>query len=199
MPKVTATSFFALALLTSVALGAGKNEPVFAHFTDHYTIEVDAPPETVWAHVKHLYVDGERSLQQGAAEVLPITDDISAYLGGLRVIRRSEGGVISESRTTFSAIDDKTMFLSMHMSGTPSGGASPQKAGGIYMTHDVRPAGRKSEWQVIIHTLLEVQFEAGEQPSAELVRKKMAELFTRHNRQVGEILEKQKDAIEKSR
>lgn len=184
-----------IAIFLVAAAGAAAAEPVKAVFSDTYTIRVDAPPEAIWAHIKHLYVDGERRRQAGM-EVAPITDDPTAWMGGQRAYVRSESGeIMNESRTRFSIIDDEDMFLAMHISGEFTGDASAT-TGGIYVTHDVRPVGDHGEWQVIMHTYLDVEIEEDETVSRGLVHDKMSAYLAQHRSEVAEILEAEKALIE---
>ena len=43
-------------------------ETVLAPFSDHHAMRVEKPADVVWAHIKRLYVDGERMRQPEGAE-----------------------------------------------------------------------------------------------------------------------------------
>ena len=151
----------------------GPPKPVQALLTDSFVVQIDHPPEVVWAHLKRLYVKGDRYRQRGL-EVSPITNDPTAFLGGLHAVSKpdaAEGEI--ELRVRFSIIDDENKFMAMHMDGL-----LPR---GIYISHDVSPVGEGSRYQVIIHAFMEVENNDNKPPTAESVREWMTARLAGHN------------------
>lgn len=160
---------------------------VLAPFTDHYEMRVEKPADFVWAHLKRLYVDGERSRQYGY-EVTPLRDDIRAYLGGTLAVQPAATSRPSVT-TRVSAVDDKVRLLSLEI--------ELENPVPVYVIHQVRPVGKKaSVYQTIIQTKWPVTAEKGTCLTAEIVRERMKAEVSHHNQEVAEIMKREKAVIE---
>lgn len=162
-------------------------EKILVPFTDHYELDLAKPASVVWAHIKHLYVDGERARQQGYT-VTPLTSDASAYLGGT-MARQSARPERPFVKIRVSAIDEKAMLLTLVIELD-----NPVAA---YVSHQVRSTGpNSSNYQTIVQTMWPLAGKPGEKLTASSVGDRMRPIVAGHNREVGEILKREKAVIE---
>lgn len=180
-----------VAVLTATSQATAEDgavETVSALMTDNFSVEIDRGVEFVWEQVKRLYIDGDRYRQEGG-EVAPLEGDPEAYLGGYKTIRRDDdGSIIRESAFRFSRIDEANKFIAMSID-TASNGK-------VLVSHEVRPNGDKSVYSLIIHAFMDVEFEPGDNVTAEAVRDQMAMKLSEHHAGVAEIWENQKEMIQ---
>jgi hypothetical protein len=174
---VTVLSLMAL----SATVQAETQEPVLALMSDSHVVEIDRPPADVWALIKRMYHAGERYRARGL-DIIPITDDPAAFLGGYRGVPK-EGSGAPELVVHFSAVDDDNMFLAMFM-----GGLLPR---GLYITHDVSPCGDGSRYQVVIQGYMPVDLPDGQAPTVEAVNDWMTARVAAHNAGLQEIVAKE--------
>lgn len=166
---------------------AGEGETVLAPFADHYAMRVGKSADVVWLHLKRLYVDGERMRQQGFA-VTPVTDDRTAWLGAVRGVREGDA---SRPKVTImvSGIDEEARLLTLMI--------VLENPVPVHVTHQVRPdGGDGSIYQTIIQTLWPVRKPEGGELTPEYIRQKMQADVAFHNREVAEIMEREKAVIE---
>lgn len=161
--------------------------PLLVPFTDHYQMTIAKPANIVWAHIKRLYVDGERARQQGYT-VTPLTDDPTAYLGGTMARKPSEPNR-PFVKIRVGAIDEQAMLLTLVIdleNPTP-----------VYATHQVRPDGANgSIYQTIVQTMMPVAAKPGEVLTAAMVADRMRPLVQGHQKEVAAILQREKVVIE---
>ena len=175
------TNHFTLITMAFLACSpalADDAQPVLSLMTDSHVVHVDQPPEVVWAHIKRMYHQGDRYRARGL-ELTPVTDDPSAYLGGYRG-KAPAGSDAPNLEVHFSAVDDENMFLAMYMDGL-----LPK---GIYISHDVDPAGDGSRYQVIIQGFMPVELPDGQPLTAEAVHQWMTARVADHNQGLQEIV-----------
>jgi len=173
--------FIVALLFGSNALHSAEPDPLLALMTDSHVVELEQPPETVWAHVKRLYHAGDRYRARGL-KIVPITDEPAAFLGGYRGVAEQNSDA-RELVVHFSAVDDDNMFLSMYMDSL-----LPR---GLYITHDVSPSPNGSRYQVIIHGYMPVDLPEGVVPTSEKVNEWMTSYLTSHNEGLREIVDRE--------
>ncbi len=162
-------------------------ERLLVPFTDHYQIDLAKPASVVWAHLKHLYVDGDRARQQGYT-VTPLTGDASAYLGGTMARKPSEPNR-PFVKVRVSAMDETAMLLTLVI--------DLENPVPIYATHQVRATGpNTSVYQTIIQTMWPISAKPGETLTAVSVGDQMGPIVAHHNGEVAQILAREKVVIE---
>lgn len=162
-------------------------ETVLAPFSDHYTMRVEKPADVVWAHLKRLYVDGERMRQQGFS-VSQVTDDPTAWLGAVRGVLASN---TSRPQVTImvSGVDEKARLLTLMIVLE-----NPVPA---YVIHQVTPDGPDASiYQTIIQTQWPVKKPDSGELTPEYIREKMQADVAFHNSEVAEIMKREKAVIE---
>ena len=123
-------------------------EPVAPLMTDDHSVYIDRPADQVWAHIKRLYVDGDRYAGYGN-EIVDIGDDPSAFLGGYLAIETPEDGERLERGVfRFSDLDEEKRFLAMSVV-TPD-----TSVRNLVVMHRVEEAGDGAEYSVIIQANL---------------------------------------------
>ncbi|MEE4348984.1 MAG: hypothetical protein V2J26_02040 [Pacificimonas sp.] len=169
------------------AVSSDALDIVMVPFTDVYTTTVQASADAVWAHLKGLYIEGGRTRQQGY-DVMPLDDDITAYLGGTRAVNPD-----LESRREViirvSALDEEARLMALFITlddMTP-----------IYVVHQVRPDGEAaSVYQTIIQTQMPVSAPEGGELTADYVREKMLADVAFHNSEVDQIFAGERAILE---
>lgn len=187
----------AMALAIAAALAApalaeqpanGQSAPLLVPFTDHYTMRVERSARDVWAHLKILYVDGERSRQQGY-QVTPLTNDPAAWLGGTVAVAPAKS---ERPKVTIrvSALDEEAMLMTLFI--------ELENPVPVYVVHQVRPDGDKASiYQTIIQTQWPISAKPGETQTPASVKAAMTAVVKHHNEEVAEIMRKEKEIIEK--
>jgi hypothetical protein len=188
---------FAAAAVLTIAVPAlaqpaanSPTAPLLAPFTDHYTMRVERPARDVWAHLKTLYVAGERSRQQGY-QVSPLTTDPAAWLGGTVAVAPTKS---DRPKVTIrvSALDEEAMVMTLFI--------ELENPVPVYVVHQVRPDGDKAAiYQTIIQTQWPVIAKPGETLTPASVKTIMGAVVEQHNQQVAEIMQKEKAIMEKAR
>jgi hypothetical protein len=162
-------------------------ETVLAPFSDHYTMRVEKPADVVWAHLKRLYVDGERMRQQGFS-VSQVTDDPTAWLGAVRGVLASN---TSRPQVTImvSGVDEKERLLTLMI--------SLENPVPVFATHRVRPDGPNAAiYETIVQTRWPVKKPEGGALTPDYVRQKMKADVAFHNSEVAAIMTREKAVIE---
>jgi hypothetical protein len=192
------TGFFALCLLTAGSAGFAQDaespaaepkapETIIAPFADHYSMRIEKPADVVWQHLKRLYIDGERMREQGFA-VTRVTDDPKAWLGAVRGVHATSTAR-PEVTIMVSGIDEEARLLTLTIVLE-----NPVPA---YVIHQVRPDGPEASiYQTIIQTGWPVKKPEGGELTAEYIREKMQADVAFHNKEVAEIMQRQKAIIE---
>ena len=169
------------------ASAATPAETILAPFSDHYAMRVEKPADVVWAHLKRLYVDGERMRQQGFS-VSQVTDDPTAWLGAVRGVLPSNTNR-PEVTIMVSGIDEKARLLTLMIVLE-----NPVPA---YVIHQVAPDGPDAAiYQTIIQTRWPVKKPENGELTAEYIREKMRADVAFHNSEVAEIMKREKAVIE---
>lgn len=184
---VTGSAGHALDQSSAPASRSVGSSQTLVPFTDHYQLAVAKPASVVWAHLKHLYIDGERARQQGYT-VIPLADDPSAYLGGT-MARQPTQPNRPFVKTRVSTVDEKAMLLTLVI--------DLENPAPVYVIHQVRPDGAgASVYQTIIQTLWPITAKPGETLTAASVGDRMRPIIANHQREVAEILTREKSVIE---
>lgn len=171
----------------SAANASEPVETVLAPFSDHYTIRVNKPADVVWAHIKGLYVNGERMRQQGFS-VSRVTDDPAAWLGAVRGIRAANTER-PEVTIMVSGIDEEARLLTLMI--------VLENPAPAYVIHQILPDGPDAAiYQTIIQTRWPVKKPEGGELTAEYIREKMRADVAFHNSEVAEIMKREKVVIE---
>jgi hypothetical protein len=171
----------------SAANASKPVETVLAPFSDHYTIRVNKPADVVWAHIKGLYVNGERMRQQGFS-VSRVTDDPAAWLGAVRGIRAANTER-PEVTIMVSGIDEEARLLTLMI--------VLENPAPAYVIHQILPDGPDAAiYQTIIQTRWPVKKPEGGELTAEYIREKMRADVAFHNSEVAEIMKREKVVIE---
>ena len=169
------------------ASAATPAETILAPFSDHYAMRVEKPADVVWAHLKRLYVDGERMRQQGFS-VSQVTDDPTAWLGAVRGVLPSNTNR-PEVTIMVSGIDEKARLLTLMIVLE-----NPVPA---YVIHQVAPDGPDAAiYQTIIQTQWPVKKPDSGELTPEYIREKMQADVAFHNSEVAEIMKREKAVIE---
>lgn len=188
--------FAAAALLTIAAPALAQpaanspTAPLLAPFTDQYTMRVERPARDVWAHLKTLYVAGERARQQGY-QVSPLTTDAAAWLGGTVAVAPTKS---DRPKVTIrvSALDEEAMIMTLFI--------ELENPVPVYVVHQVRPDGDKAAiYQTIVQTQWPVTAKPGETLTPASVKTTMTTVVREHNEQVAAIMQKEKVIMEKAR
>ncbi len=162
-------------------------EKILVPFTDHYQLDLAKPASVVWAHLKQLYVEGERARQQGYT-VTPLTGDASAYLGGTMARKPSEPNR-PFVKVRVSAMDEKAMLLTLVI--------DLENPAPVYVSHQVRPTGANtSVYQTIVQTMWPVSGKPGETLTARSVGDQMRPIVAHHQGEIAQILTREKAVIE---
>jgi hypothetical protein len=162
-------------------------ETIIAPFADHYSMRIAKPADVVWQHLKRLYVDGERMREQGFT-VTRVTDDPRAWLGAVRGVQASSTAR-PEVTIMVSGIDEGARLMTLTI--------VLENPVPVYVIHQVRPDGPDAAiYQTIIQTGWQVKKPEGGELSAAYVREKMQADVAFHNKEVAEIMQRQKAIIE---
>jgi len=178
------------ALADETPEGTASTEPVetlLAPFSDHYAMRVEKPADVVWAHIKQLYVDGERMRQQGFV-VTRLNEEPIAWLGATRGVH-PDNTDRPEVTVMVSGIDEEARLLTLMIVLE-----NPVPA---YVTHQVRPDGPDASiYQTIIHTRWPVTKPDDGELTAAYIREKMEADVAHHNSEVAAIMQREKAIIE---
>lgn len=162
-------------------------ETIIAPFADHYSMRIEKPADVVWQHLKRLYVDGDRMREQGFT-VTRVTDDPAAWLGAVRGVHATSTAR-PEVTIMVSGIDEETRLLTLTIVLE-----NPVPA---YVIHQVCPDGPDAAiYQTIIQTGWPVKKPDDGELTAEYIREKMQAEVAFHNKEVAEIMQRQKAIIE---
>jgi hypothetical protein len=167
----------------------GQTAPLLVPFTDHYTMRVERPARDVWAHLKTLYVAGERSRQQGY-QVSSLTTDPAAWLGGTVAVAPTKS---DRPKVTIrvSALDEEAMVMTLFI--------ELENPVPVYVVHQVRPDGDKAAiYQTIIQTQWPITAKPGETQTRDSVKAAMTAVVKQHNEEVAAIMQKEKAIMEKA-
>ncbi len=163
--------------------------PIMAPFADHVELKIEQPAAVVWAHLKRLYVDGERSRQYGYA-VSPLNNAADAPFGGTLAQQPSKTER-PQVRTRVASIDEGAMLLALVI--------DLENPAPIHVIHQVLPDGAAaSRYQSIVQTLWPVKPEVGRTLDRNEVARRMRATIDEHNREMRAILEREKAVIEAS-
>jgi hypothetical protein len=162
-------------------------EMILAPFSDHYSMRIAKPADVVWAHIKRLYVDGERMREQNFA-VSRVTDDPAAWLGAVRGVKEGE---TTRPKVTImvGGIDEEARLLTLMI--------VLENPVPVYVIHQVRPDGPDAAiYQTIIQTRWPVKKPEGGELTAVYIREKMQADVAFHNAEVAAIMQREKAIIE---